>query len=443
MNDLRLPGLRLAATLPSRADALTAPRGATEPAPQDSGFDRSLQRAAERPAEPARRDSAPDRRSEAPRSDSGLRPRDADESRSSADTRADGRREYASTESADAPARDDRDRATPAEGSESPGGAMQSSAVPLPSADTATSFAALVAASAAMSASAAVPTDAATAPDSSATSAGDDALPATAALASVAGATDLTAATRSEAAATAAQAAAEARIEAKANAKAEAKADATIAAGTLPELTADLTRSPAKDRLLEDFERRFESSLARAVGTGALLSSTGPLAAAGLPTQPPPPGANALPALATVATPIGHPSFGNDLSHRVLLLAGQRVQSAEISVSPADLGPISVSIEVRGQEAALQFSAAHATTRAAIEDALPRLREMFAAQGLQLTQADVGDRRPQGQAGDSGSGNGGSRDGGTPSGAGGSVAAVGAAASAAPARRLGLIDIRV
>jgi flagellar hook-length control protein FliK len=33
----------------------------------------------------------------------------------------------------------------------------------------------------------------------------------------------------------------------------------------------------------------------------------------------------------------------------------------------------------------------HATTRAAIEDALPRLREMLADSGLQLTNAFVGD----------------------------------------------------
>jgi len=49
-----------------------------------------------------------------------------------------------------------------------------------------------------------------------------------------------------------------------------------------------------------------------------------------------------------------------------------------------------VSIEVRGQEATLAFAASSHTTRAAIEDALPRLREMLSAQGLQLAGAHVG-----------------------------------------------------
>ncbi|MFN3566679.1 MAG: flagellar hook-length control protein FliK, partial [Burkholderiaceae bacterium] len=90
-------------------------------------------------------------------------------------------------------------------------------------------------------------------------------------------------------------------------------------------------------------------------------------------------------------TPVLHPGFGEDLANRVVFLAGERVQSAEIALTPADLGPLTVTIEMRGHEAQLFFGAAHAATRAAIEDALPRLREMFAGSGLQLADAQVGD----------------------------------------------------
>lgn len=94
---------------------------------------------------------------------------------------------------------------------------------------------------------------------------------------------------------------------------------------------------------------------------------------------------------AKIATPVLHPGFGEDLANRVVFFAGQRVQSAQIALTPTDLGPLSVAIELRGQEAQLFFGAAHAATRAAIEDALPRLREMFAGSGLQLADAQVGD----------------------------------------------------
>jgi flagellar hook-length control protein FliK len=213
--------------------------------------------------------------------------------------------------------------------------------------------------------------------------------------------------------------------------------------GALPELNAELTRTPARDRLMQDFEQRFENSLARAVGAPGAASSSSPLLLAGLPPQPMPAQAAAPMAQASIATPLSHPAFGDDLAHRVLLFAGQRVQSAEISLTPGELGPIRVSLELRGQEASVQFNASHAATRTAIEDALPRLREMLAAQGLQLTQADVGDRAPREQ------GSRGSPDGRSPPGLAESRAsALGAAidataAGATSARRVGLIDIRV
>ena len=234
-------------------------------------------------------------------------------------------------------------------------------------------------------------------------------------------------------------------------ASADTTTDATQAdaggqrSGALPELNADPTWSPARDRLMQDFEQRFENSLARAVGAPGAGSNGGssPLLLAGLPPQPMPAQAAPPMAQASIATPLSHPAFGDDLAHRVLLFAGQRVQSAEISLTPGDLGPIRVSLELRGQEASVQFNAAHAATRTAIEDSLPRLREMLAAQGLQLTQADVGDRAPREQ------GSRGSPDGRSPPGLAESRAsALGAAidataAGATSVRRVGLIDIRV
>jgi len=93
---------------------------------------------------------------------------------------------------------------------------------------------------------------------------------------------------------------------------------------------------------------------------------------------------------AAVASPVGSSGFANELAQRVVVFAGQKVQRADIAVTPPDLGPIAVSIEVRGQEATLAFAASSHATRAAIEDALPRLRDMLSAQGLQLAGAHVG-----------------------------------------------------
>ena len=93
---------------------------------------------------------------------------------------------------------------------------------------------------------------------------------------------------------------------------------------------------------------------------------------------------------AAVDAPVGTPAFASELSQRVVVFAGQKVQRAEIALTPPELGPIAVSIEVRGQEATLAFAASNHTTRAAIENALPQLREMLSAQGLQLAGTHVG-----------------------------------------------------
>jgi flagellar hook-length control protein FliK len=105
---------------------------------------------------------------------------------------------------------------------------------------------------------------------------------------------------------------------------------------------------------------------------------------------------------ASVATPVGQPGFAQEFAGRVLVLTHGGVQTAQISLEPAGLGPVGVSIQVHGHEATLAFTAAHPATRDALEAALPRLREMFASSGMQLSDASVGGRA---QSDWSGSGN--------------------------------------
>lgn len=122
--------------------------------------------------------------------------------------------------------------------------------------------------------------------------------------------------------------------------------------------------------------------------------STATAAAAPMPpgANPAPSAAPALPALPAAPLPSspGQPAFAGEFGNRVMLMAHGQVKSAQIALNPGELGPVEVRLELRGQEASLVMSAAHPATRAALEDALPRLREMFAAQGLELADAQVG-----------------------------------------------------
>lgn len=149
----------------------------------------------------------------------------------------------------------------------------------------------------------------------------------------------------------------------------------------------DVARAELTQRLAEAAPAAAQTALHAAVLPSAETASQAIAAAVAGNTSVP---ATYSIAHTAVAAPVGSAAFTDELSQRVVVFAGQKVQRAEISVTPADLGPIAVSIEVRGQEATLAFAASSHATRAAIEDALPRLRDMLSAQGLQLAGTHVG-----------------------------------------------------
>ena len=104
----------------------------------------------------------------------------------------------------------------------------------------------------------------------------------------------------------------------------------------------------------------------------------------------------------SVPSPMGTPLWREEFAASVNLLATQNVTSAELRVQPAALGPIQVSIRIEGGEASIACSAQHAQTRQALEDALPRLREVLESNGISVGSASVG-THPQnsGTGGDS------------------------------------------
>ncbi len=87
--------------------------------------------------------------------------------------------------------------------------------------------------------------------------------------------------------------------------------------------------------------------------------------------------------------PLGKPEWADELGERLLWMQQKSVQMAELRLNPAHLGPVEVKIQVNQDQTLLHFSAQHAPVREAIDAALPRLREMFSAQELTLTQVEV------------------------------------------------------
>ncbi len=104
--------------------------------------------------------------------------------------------------------------------------------------------------------------------------------------------------------------------------------------------------------------------------------------------------------------------FDDAIGARVGWLADQKIGHAHIRVTPNDLGPVEVKLQLDGDRVHATFSSAHAEVRQALESGLPRLREMLGEQGLQLAQADVGHRQSEpGSSNTGGSGTGTGHDG--------------------------------
>ena len=91
----------------------------------------------------------------------------------------------------------------------------------------------------------------------------------------------------------------------------------------------------------------------------------------------------------TVAVPVHDRHWPAAVATQVLILSNDKMQAATLRLSPEHLGPVEVRIDVQDANVNLNFSAAHADTRAALEQALPQLRAVLAGAGLTLGQATV------------------------------------------------------
>src|SRR6202012_6018645 len=93
----------------------------------------------------------------------------------------------------------------------------------------------------------------------------------------------------------------------------------------------------------------------------------------------------------------GTGAWHEELGTQLTWMSNQGIETGSLKVSPEHLGPVEVQISVQNGDASVWFGANHADTRAALEQALPHLRQMFANQGLSLTDSGVSREPPRNQ----------------------------------------------
>lgn len=101
----------------------------------------------------------------------------------------------------------------------------------------------------------------------------------------------------------------------------------------------------------------------------------------------------------TLATSVRDPSWGDRVSERVVMMANNRLQNAELRLTPAELGPLRVKVSMEDGLANVSFVATHSATRDALEQAMPKLRSMLEEQGINLGQSSVDEQATGGAFG--------------------------------------------
>lgn len=114
------------------------------------------------------------------------------------------------------------------------------------------------------------------------------------------------------------------------------------------------------------------------------------IGAAALPGAP---GAPAVaPAQSWIQTPVTQPGFSDEVVVELVRRVGQAEQgpqSVMLHLNPEALGPVSVSIELSGETARIEFGASEALTRHHLEATLPGLAEALREEGVSLVHAQV------------------------------------------------------
>ena len=124
--------------------------------------------------------------------------------------------------------------------------------------------------------------------------------------------------------------------------------------------------------------------------------------------SPAPQEANASGALpARIDSPVSSATFAAEAGYRIAVLVRKGIESAQLQLNPAEMGPMTVQIVVEGLTAQVHLAAAHADTRQALEAAMPQLASNLRESGLTLTGGGVSDQPPrqQGSLQDGGTGN--------------------------------------
>ncbi len=93
--------------------------------------------------------------------------------------------------------------------------------------------------------------------------------------------------------------------------------------------------------------------------------------------------------------------WGEKLGQRIAMMVAGNHSQARIQLDPPELGSLMIQLQLKGEQATVNFASPHGMVREALEGSISRLQDMLAEQGVDLLDVNVSDQSFGEQPGDS------------------------------------------
>jgi flagellar hook-length control protein FliK len=86
------------------------------------------------------------------------------------------------------------------------------------------------------------------------------------------------------------------------------------------------------------------------------------------------------------------PNAASQIKDRLMYQLNNKIQSAEVKITPEDLGSVQIKVNLQQEQLSVQFVVQQANAKELLEQQMPKLKELLQQQGLQLTEGQVEQR---------------------------------------------------
>lgn len=150
-----------------------------------------------------------------------------------------------------------------------------------------------------------------------------------------------------------------------------------------------LTLDSSFQQALSNMVKQDDQAAIKASASDNAISATPIATASSLPAP-----VTASATTSTPSTPMLNSQLGSDewqqaLSQQIVMFSRNGQQNAELRLHPEDLGAIQISLKLDNDQAQINLVSSHSHVRAALEAAIPQLRNALAESGINLGESQV------------------------------------------------------